>query len=116
MIILLCNLMYKSQCVILVIFCSKIQINNVDDKHFKVVLYGDNIWAFFDHLLPYIDIFRFSTFINVEKNWHFWTSYLLVNKVCEHLPSGSSYYVLDVLWGQPIKLIQVASNSELREN
>ena len=23
---------------------------------------------------------------------------------------------LDVLWGQPIKLIQVASNSELREN
>ena len=25
-------------------------------------------------------------------------------------------YVLDVLWGQPIKLIQVASNSELREN
>ena len=28
----------------------------------------------------------------------------------------SSYYILDVLWGQPIKLIQVASNSELREN
>ena len=27
-----------------------------------------------------------------------------------------SRYVLDVLWGQPIKLIQVASNSELREN
>ena len=26
------------------------------------------------------------------------------------------YYVLDALWGQPIKLIQVASNSELREN
>ena len=25
-------------------------------------------------------------------------------------------YILDVLWGQPIKLIQVASNSELREN
>ena len=25
-------------------------------------------------------------------------------------------YVLDVLWGQPIKLIQVASTSELREN
>ena len=25
-------------------------------------------------------------------------------------------YLLDVLWGQPIKLIQVASNSELREN
>ena len=24
--------------------------------------------------------------------------------------------VLDVFWGQPIKLIQVASNSELREN
>ena len=24
--------------------------------------------------------------------------------------------VLDVLWGQPIKLIQVASNSELHEN
>jgi hypothetical protein len=27
-----------------------------------------------------------------------------------------SDYLLDVLWGQPIKLIQVASNSELREN
>ena len=26
------------------------------------------------------------------------------------------YYLVDVLWGQPIKLIQVASNSELREN
>ena len=25
-------------------------------------------------------------------------------------------YKLDVLWGQPIKLIQVTSNSELREN
>ena len=25
-------------------------------------------------------------------------------------------YMLDVLWGQLIKLIQVASNSELREN
>ena len=25
-------------------------------------------------------------------------------------------YLLDVLWGQPIELIQVASNSELREN
>ena len=25
-------------------------------------------------------------------------------------------YILDVLWGRPIKLIQVASNSELREN
>ena len=27
----------------------------------------------------------------------------------------AAVYVLDVLWGQPIKLIQVASNSELRE-
>ena len=27
-----------------------------------------------------------------------------------------SIQTLDVLWGQPIKLIQVASNSELREN
>jgi hypothetical protein len=27
-----------------------------------------------------------------------------------------SDYLLDVLWGQPIKLIQVASSSELREN
>jgi hypothetical protein len=25
-------------------------------------------------------------------------------------------YIIDVLWGQRIKLIQVASNSELREN
>ena len=25
-------------------------------------------------------------------------------------------YLIDVLWGQPIKLIQVASNSELHEN
>ena len=25
-------------------------------------------------------------------------------------------YLLDVLWGQPIKLIQVAPTSELREN
>ena len=25
-------------------------------------------------------------------------------------------YLLDILWGQPIKLIQVASNSEFREN
>ena len=25
-------------------------------------------------------------------------------------------YIIDVFWGQPIKLIQVASNSELREN
>ena len=25
-------------------------------------------------------------------------------------------YTVDVLWGQPIKLIEVASNSELREN
>ena len=25
-------------------------------------------------------------------------------------------YLLDILWGQPIKLIQVASTSELREN
>ena len=29
--------------------------------------------------------------------------------ICDH-------YLLDVLWGQPIKLIQVASTSELREN
>ena len=27
-----------------------------------------------------------------------------------------STYIVDVLWGQRIKLIQVASNSELREN
>ena len=27
-----------------------------------------------------------------------------------------STYLLDVLWGQPIKLIQVISNSELCEN
>ena len=27
-----------------------------------------------------------------------------------------STYLLDVLWGQPIKLIQVASTSELHEN
>jgi hypothetical protein len=27
-----------------------------------------------------------------------------------------STVILDVLWGEPIKLIQVASNSELREN
>ena len=27
-----------------------------------------------------------------------------------------TYYILDVLWGQPIKLIQVASDSELHEN
>ena len=26
------------------------------------------------------------------------------------------YYLLDFLWGQPIKLVQVASTSELREN
>ena len=25
-------------------------------------------------------------------------------------------YVIDVLWGQPIKLVQVVSTSELREN
>ena len=33
-------------------------------------------------------------------------------------PSGItvSTYILDVLWGQGIKLIQVASNSEFREN
>ena len=29
---------------------------------------------------------------------------------------SKSTYSLDVLWGQPIKLIQVASNSELHEN
>ena len=27
-----------------------------------------------------------------------------------------STYILDVLWGQPIKLIQMASSSELHEN
>ena len=32
------------------------------------------------------------------------------------VPQLRNYYILDVLWGQPIKLIQVASNSELREN
>ena len=30
--------------------------------------------------------------------------------------SATYTYMLDVLWGQPIKLIQVASTSELREN
>ena len=30
--------------------------------------------------------------------------------------SLGTYYILDVLWGQPIKLIQVASTSELRKN
>ena len=34
--------------------------------------------------------------------WTFWTCLTL--------------YIVDVLWGQPIKLIQVASNSELHEN
>ena len=29
---------------------------------------------------------------------------------------GWMCYLLDILWGQPIKLTQVASNSELREN
>ena len=29
---------------------------------------------------------------------------------------GAFWYIVDVLWGQPIKLIQVASNSELQEN
>ena len=29
---------------------------------------------------------------------------------------AKSTYLLDVLWGQPIKLVQVASTSELREN
>ena len=32
-----------------------------------------------------------------------------------YLPTLIRYFI-DVLWGQPIKLIQVASNSELREN
>ena len=31
-------------------------------------------------------------------------------------PQIVTTYVLDVLWGQPIKLIQVASNSELPQN
>ena len=31
-----------------------------------------------------------------------------------HVPH--TIYILDVLWGQLIELIQVASNSELREN
>ena len=35
--------------------------------------------------------------------------------------NGETFYIassktVDVLWGQPIKLIQVASNSELHEN
>ena len=29
---------------------------------------------------------------------------------------GAFWYIVDVLWGQPIKLTQVASNSELPEN
>ena len=33
-----------------------------------------------------------------------------------YLLFSASSAVIDVLWGQPIKLIQVASNSELREN
>ena len=32
------------------------------------------------------------------------------------LPAKKDTYILDVLWGQPIMLIQVASTSELREN
>ena len=39
--------------------------------------------------------------------------------ICDHSgPSNVPYShsILDVLWGQPIKLNQVASTSELREN
>ena len=33
-----------------------------------------------------------------------------------HSLHGLTYYLIDVLWGQPIKLVQVASTSELLEN
>ena len=40
----------------------------------------------------------------------------LVNLKVDVKIVSNSTYILDVLWGQPIKLIQVASNSELSEN
>ena len=50
-------------------------------------------------------------------------TFLKLTKYLVTCPSNNSdlllkqvSYILDVLWGQPMKLIQVASNSELREN
>ena len=43
--------------------------------------------------------------------------YVLLNSIW-YIRHGllNSPYILDVLWGQPIKLIQEASTSELHEN
>ena len=49
-------------------------------------------------------IFFFQTYQNLFQYWFTLLHFALDDPV------------LDVLWGQPIKLIQVASNSELREN
>ena len=51
------------------------------------------------HALPYLGVLLFFFFSRKESSTFY-------------LPT----YVLDVLWGQPIKLIHVASNSELHEN
>ena len=42
------------------------------------------------------------------------TFYLIANVFLQ--VSEDNIYIVDVLWGQSIKLIQVAFNSELREN
>ena len=44
------------------------------------------------------------------------TIFLLCKPAAATHLHDQAYYIVDVLWGQPIKLIQVASNSELREN
>ena len=40
----------------------------------------------------------------------------LQGKIPDVRPVQGSAYIIDVLWGQPIKLVQVASTSELHEN
>ena len=45
-----------------------------------------------------------------------WRFCINVSNILYYVCTLYSTYVLDVLWGQPIKLAQVASTSEFRKN
>ena len=53
---------------------------------------------------------------NTFVNFYILNSFIFVVFPPTHLHCVTTMYVLDVLWDRQIKLIQVASNSKLREN
>jgi hypothetical protein len=42
--------------------------------------------------------------------------HIFSSRHCVYQAYKHTYFLVDVLWGQPIKLVQVASTSELHEN